>query len=119
MPEFKSNNTTGRVVTTPSQTQRGFEKILKQIGTPAERCVARGKPCGRMQGDVITKRERHPIIFKTKKPPKQQTEENLSVSELKENFSNPQKINQLIKTVRSTLKTLQLSTAPCTGIMDG
>jgi hypothetical protein len=37
LPEYKSPNIIERNVTTPSQTQRGFDKILEQIGTPAAR----------------------------------------------------------------------------------
>ena len=54
-------------VKTPSQTQRIFENILEQIGTPAKSSVTRGKPVGRMAGDKPTAREQSPIHFKSNK----------------------------------------------------
>ncbi len=110
LPEFKDHESSDRVVTTPSQTQRGFDKILEQVGTPAKSCIARGNPCGRMSEEDVQKRERHPVIFKRTKSPKQSAETILSSSEPVTNFSNPKKINDLVKTVRTTLKSLQLST---------
>lgn len=51
-------------VKTPSQTQRIFENILEQVGTPAKSSVTRGKPLGRIAGDKPTAREHSPIHFK-------------------------------------------------------
>lgn len=110
LPEFKSPETMDRTITTPSQTQRGFSKILEQIGTPAEPCVARGKPRGRILGETMLKREQKPVIFKHSKPPIPATEIIIPESGEIVNFSNPKKINELVKIVRSTLESLQLST---------
>ncbi len=97
-------------VTTPSQTQRGFGKILEQIGTPAADCIARGKPCGRIQGEFALKRESKPVIFKHSKAYKKTDKLILSEFDGTANSSNPKKINALVEIVRSTLKSLQFST---------
>jgi hypothetical protein len=110
LPEYKNPETGGRVVTTASQTQRGFDRILEQVGTPAESCVARGNPRGRIQGENASKRDRHPVIFKHSKSPKQSTETILSGSESTTDLPNPQKFDSLVKTVKTRLKTLQRTT---------
>lgn len=110
LPEFKSSELLDRSITTPSQTQRGFSKILEQIGTPAEPCVARGKPRGRMPGATMTKRDQKPVIFKHSKPPKKATEIIIPESGEVVDFSNPKKINELVNIVKSTLESLQFST---------
>lgn len=110
LPEFKLPDVTARNVNSPSQTQRGFNKILKQTGTPAAPCIARGKPRGRMQGEVIVKRENNQIIFKKPKATSQPAEAILSESDKTVNYSNPQRINDLVEMVRSALKSLQSST---------
>ena len=109
LPEFKTSEVDGRTITTPSQTQRGFSKILSQTGTPAQSCVARGKPHGRMPGEVITKRDLNPVIFKRSKPAK--TTAKVVVPESGEivDFSNPEKMTELVKVVKSTLQSLQIS----------
>ena len=109
LPEFKASEINSRTITTPSQTQRGFSKILTQIGTPAEPCVARGNPRGRMSGEVVSKRELNPVIFKHSKPPKKGTEMILPESGEVVDFSNPKKMSELVKMVRSALESLQLS----------
>ena len=109
LPEFKSTETQDRSVTTPSQTQRGFSKILEQIGTPAEPCVARGKSRGRILGEVMPKRDEKPVIFKHSKPPKKATELIIPGSGEIVDFSNPKRINELIRIVKSTLESLQFS----------
>jgi len=47
--------------------QRGFDKILNQIGTPAQSPVPRGNPLGRNEGQTMEKRVDQPIKFKSKK----------------------------------------------------
>ena len=110
LPEFKTPEIKSRTITTPSQTQRGFSKILAQIGTPAEPCVARGNPRGRMLGEIISKREQNPVIFKHSKPPKKTAEIVIPESGEIVDFSNPKKMAELVKIVRSTLESLQFST---------
>ncbi|MDA7742541.1 hypothetical protein N8865_02895, partial [Francisellaceae bacterium] len=51
----------------PAQTQRGFEKLLDQIGTPASPCKKRGNPQGREAGTKLVKRPKMPVIFKGSK----------------------------------------------------
>lgn len=63
LPEFKNQKSR---LTSPSQTQRGFNKILQVIGTPARVPVPRGKPIGRSSGEKQAKRKIQPIIFKGK-----------------------------------------------------
>lgn len=110
LPEFKSLESKSRTITTPSQTQRGFSKILEQIGTPAEACVARGNPRGRMHGETMPKRAEKPIIFKGTEQAKIITETIISQSEKIVDFSNPKKISDLVEIVKATLKSLQFST---------
>ncbi len=74
LPEYKSAGSGVNKIATPSQSQRGFNKVLNQIGTPAMPCVARGNPCGRIAGDIIQKRESHEIIFKAKRGNQKQAE---------------------------------------------
>ena len=110
LSEFKSPDTSVRNITTPSQTQRGFNKILEQIGTPAIDCAARGKPRGRMQGDVMLERDNNPVIFKHAKSPEKPSKTILSEYDKAAIFSNPKKIDELVDAVRNTLKSLAFST---------
>jgi len=52
---------------TPTQTQRAFGALLKQLDNPARPCVPRGKTQGRRAGESLGKRETSEIIFRTKK----------------------------------------------------
>lgn len=63
LDEFKDKD---RKLSSPSQTQRGFNKILQAIGTPAKLPVPRGNPTGRTHGQKQEKRKKNPVIFKTK-----------------------------------------------------
>lgn len=110
LPEFKAAEINSRTITSPSQTQRGFSKILAQIGTPTKPCVARGNPCGRMPGEIVSKRGLNPVIFKHSKPPKKTTEIVISESGEIIDFSNPKKMAELVKIVKSTLESSQFST---------
>ena len=92
-------------ITTPSQTQRGFAKVLEHVDTPAQPCVARGKPRGRMAGETQPAKANSPVIFKAKKG----QESNNTVSEKTTKNSEPEKIAALIKLVRTRLKTSELS----------
>lgn len=68
LPDQSSSNL-GSNITTPSQTQRGFDKLFKQVGTPAAPCQPRGKAPGRLKGQLSTFRTDQPIIYKTQKNP--------------------------------------------------
>lgn len=53
----------------PSRTQRDFERIISQFGTPANAPKPRGYSQGRAIGDKQQKRERHTVIKKGQKSP--------------------------------------------------
>lgn len=55
---------------TPSQVQRDLNRIITEIGTPANSPKRRGYSQGRTQGMVQTKRTRHEVIKKGKKEKK-------------------------------------------------
>jgi hypothetical protein len=52
----------------PSHVQRGFGSVLHSVGTPSVFVPTRSSPPGRQEGEVQTKRERHPVIRKSKSP---------------------------------------------------
>ena len=52
----------------PSQVQRDMNRIISEIGTPANSPKRRGYSEGRTQGMVQTKRTRHEVIKKAKNP---------------------------------------------------
>jgi len=102
---YKAESNQEKNLTSPSQTQRGFEKVLDHVGTPAIPCVARGKPHGRMAGETQPKKANSVVIFKTKKV----QEDNNTVSEKTSKNSEPEKIAALIKLVQARLKNSELS----------
>lgn len=51
----------------PTQTQRDFDRIIREIGTPAKPPKPRKKNLGRLYGDLQPKRVHYPIIQKGKK----------------------------------------------------
>ncbi len=108
LPEFQHPQDKPLLVSA-SQTQRGFNKILKEIGSPAADCVARGKARGRIKGENALKREKHPIIFKNKKTFETEDKSILSSSESTVISSNPQTIETLISSVRSTISIIDIS----------
>jgi len=59
LPSFKDQEE--NKIATPAQTQRGFEKLLDQIGTPASPCKKRGNPQGRKSGTELAKRSKKPV----------------------------------------------------------
>lgn len=109
LPEYKNIAHEESVMTSPAQTQRGFEKLLKVIGTPASPSVPRGNPQGRMAGDVQPKRENHKVIFKTKKATKETSEAIVSGKEKTTVFSNPEIIDHLISFVHKSLEKFNLT----------
>lgn len=52
---------------TPSQTQRGFGRLLLELGTPARAPQPRGKSPGRPKGYRPVPRKRFPVVYKGKK----------------------------------------------------
>lgn len=108
LPEYQHRE--GKhLLLTPSQVQRGFHKVLDDIGSPAANCVARGKPCGRVKGESGTVRDKQAIIFKKRKVPKTELTNILSGSETTNNSSNPKTIESLISNVRSAINKLSIS----------
>ena len=61
LPEHKKK------IITPALVQRDFPRLISQFGTPAKSPKHRGKSPGRTKGTKLTRRERHPIIYKGKK----------------------------------------------------
>lgn len=57
-------------VASPSQVQRDWERIIRQIGTPAGLPKRRGKSPGRAKGTQPERRQRQPVVKKGKKVPK-------------------------------------------------
>lgn len=57
-------------VASPSLVQRDFERIIRQIGTPASAPKRRGKSLGRAKGTRPARRKRHSVIKKSKKASK-------------------------------------------------
>ena len=104
LPSYQNPADQAQPIVTPSQTQRGFSTVFGQIGTPATPCIARGNPKGRSLGEIQTKREKHPVIFKTKKPPKSDKRQPVSGSEKTSKNSDLAKIKRLIKSVRTQLE---------------
>jgi hypothetical protein len=54
----------------PSEVQRDFQRIIRQIGTPARPPKRRGHSPGRAHGYSPPPRPRRPVVFKNKAPPK-------------------------------------------------
>lgn len=52
---------------TPSQTRRGFGRLLPDLGTPARAPQLRGKSPGRAKGYRPRPRERFPVVYKDRK----------------------------------------------------
>jgi hypothetical protein len=59
-----------RAVPGPGQVQQQFERIIRQIGTPARLPKRRGNSPGRAPGHCPGPRPRQPVVFKSRYPPK-------------------------------------------------
>lgn len=62
LPEFKSQDQEK----SPTQVQKSFFGIIREIGTPAKPPKPRKKSFGRQKGDIQIKRQRHNVIIKGK-----------------------------------------------------
>jgi len=104
LPSYRETSNTTASIATASQTQRGFSRLLDDIGTPARPCVPRGRNSGRKKGESFGKKQEQPIIFKSRKNKK--PEQKIIIKEIENTsiFSNPLDINGL---VRNTLAALQ------------
>lgn len=113
LPKFKQpcERDTAETVS-PSLAQRYFPKILEQIGTPA-RDVRTVKPgTGREDGDIQEKRVVHPIIFKSpkaKNKEQKKTPDNIQGNGIQQNISKPEKIEDLISTLKIWLSEIKIS----------
>lgn len=67
----------------PGMVQRGFAKLLLDIGTPAKSCKPRGRSGGRSSGTTFPKRPVQPIILKGKMNKKSFSTRKKSLSNLK------------------------------------
>jgi len=105
LPAYKDASEAEKI-TTPSQTQRGFVRLLESIGTPAADCVPRGKPRGRQTGEVVPVRENQAIIFKQLKSEISTLKKVLSTSDIEAKQSSSQTIQTLINEVHAKLTKL-------------
>lgn len=55
---------------TPQQVRRGMNRILAELGTPAQVRQVRGNSPGRSKGTIMKKAKRYPTLFKSKKEAK-------------------------------------------------
>lgn len=109
LPQYKDKNLKPLSTKTPAQTQRGFARLLDQIGTPAAKCIARGRAAGRIAGDSQDKRPKKDVIFKTKVSPQKTAQAILLESESTPKNSELQTIDQLIQSVRQMLDQINCS----------
>ena len=113
LPKFKQLLETDTINTvSPSLAQRYFPKILELIGTPAQD-VRKVKPgTGREEGDIQEKRSIQPIIFKSrevKNKPQEKTPGNIKGFEKPQNIAKPQKIEDMISTIKLWLSDIEIS----------
>ena len=108
LPSYQVDNEKSTITATPSQTQRGFSRVLDTIGTPAKPCKPRGNPQGRAKGENQKKRSRHPVIFKSS-PSKSSQNKTIKGTEKKVQNSDPEKIEDLIGIVKSSLDKMKFT----------
>lgn len=109
LSEYKEIAGKNGVTATPSQTQKGFEKILKKIGSPAAECKQRGIPDGRKKGDKQEKRKTHEIIFKHKKNDNKLNKPNKTESEKSGPTSDQTVIDKLLAEVHLKIAAANLT----------
>ena len=63
LPEFKSS----RAEKSPTQVQKNFGRIIREIGTPAKPPKPHKKSLGREKGQTQNKRKRYPVVVVSKK----------------------------------------------------
>lgn len=106
LSEFKNMN--NHEVVSASVAQRGFEKILQQIGSPAKEPVPRGNPLGRKQGQSPGKKLEAPVHFKNNRVNKPK----LAITSGKENINQnhlPQNIDDLLNMLTFSLDKMGVS----------
>jgi hypothetical protein len=113
LPAYKTPSEHFTQVKTPSQTQRVFENILEQVGSPAKPSVTRGKPVGRIAGIKPTAREHSPIHFKGDK---KANCSNKDINPAPEKTAiNPEAalIDKLLNDIKSKLKLAKITPQAC------
>lgn len=58
---------TPSIVVAPTQVQKDFSRIIREIGTPAKPLKLRYKSNGRQLGDTQPRRQRYKVVYKTRK----------------------------------------------------
>ena len=104
LPIYKNQG--NHQIKSPAQTQRGFSNVLQQLEQINTTPVQRGNPLGRSSGDLQEKREELEIVCKQKK----QQKPIISGSEKKAKLPEPQKIDELLTVVKSTLEKIDFTT---------
>ncbi len=110
LPEYQEHRQGS--IATPAQTQRGFARVLSEIGSPAVGCTARGKPCGRVKDELMHKRENQKVLFKAKKKcesSESQAKSILSGCDKRSSVPEPQTIEQLLEYVQKQLDYIEYS----------
>ncbi len=105
LPEFKQQDKQ-KIISAPF-VQRGFAKLLRNIGSPAKKPVPRGNPLGRKSGGKVVKRESSPITFKRKLTDNSKK----SVSSTFEKSSadpKPQNSGNILETLRLMLENINM-----------
>jgi len=116
LPSYKSNSSIVDIAT-PAQTQRGFSEVLQRVERLAKPPKPRGNPLGRSVGDTQKKREKHKIIFKGKKKDNKASNAIISGSDKSPTLPQPQKIDDLVQVVQSTLKKINSTTDNFIGLL--
>lgn len=104
LPAYREGSDATTDIATPSQTQRDFYRLLDDIGTPARRCVPRGRSSGRKKGECTGKKPEQPVIFKLGKRKKTVQKIIIPGFENTPSCSNPQDINELARKTLAALK---------------
>jgi len=97
-------------IATPAQTQRGFSEVLSNVQPLAKPPKPRGNPLGRNVGDTQTKRTKHKIVFKSETKKNKTANAIISGSGKSSTLPKPQKIDDLVQVVQSTLKKISSTT---------
>lgn len=66
--KYAAKDAKSEPIMSPTQVQRSFTAISTRIGTPAKNSKGHRKAWGRKKGELQTKRPRHPVVKKEKKP---------------------------------------------------
>ena len=90
-------------LSSPSQTQKGFSKVLEQIGTPSKPPFGRGNPKGRKPEESQVKRLSHPVIWKQKKKSKDRNDSSSCLSTEPKNSNATMNQNKLLEKIKTVI----------------